>query len=916
MAVQRPNVIVYQEYQNISVAPDVPDLNTVIVGPCYQLLDYLDDKADTYSTTYGTLNAANPVTTVPAVTIATPPNLAAGALLVDSSVRIFFDEARAILHGITTGAGADAGTFYIGDNLFWTTRSTGYNMNVGHIAAGDMLIARYGTGIDYVKTVKELAFMLYCTGGGVDFTAVSAETGDTITISADEAATPRDGVYTVKKKYIQSGSVVADSIEIEDATNLIGAAALCHIRIASPAGTVRFDSSTGSKVTIGDWCNLRTTSDFASTNSGVAAERIWRIERAVTDHELAAAQFSVASDTRVITVNTGISIDVSSVLTSKAVSYAKIYVEYKALRQDLQNVTEYSSYVALAEELGKLDARNPLLVGAYIAQANTTTPIKVYGISEDTLAGYLDFLDRVSSDRSIYAIVPLTYDTAILGALNTMCESYSDPTYVLAHGIKQKFRVVLGAVDLSTQKYVVNATGGASTLSLPGTIPGAGLRTLSITVQTNQVAPADFAAQHIIPGDLVTITYGTTPLGTFTVAHVNAPSAGTQILEVNSELGSTALPDVSLLSPTNGDTLIIHDATGLVTKTSIDVNTVSSRTFTITTAVLDALYLTLSCPTSTFVTSGVVPGDYIQVPTDPEVNSFTTYSTFTVALVESETRLRIVNDGTNQPDLETELPHGIKRTAAPTDRVVTAGSVFFRVMRNMTKDQQVLNMSAIAQSFSSKRTLLCYPNLVDITDLVDGSLARGTSTDPVAADPQPGYYLSCCVGGQTAGQAPQQGFTNLGVNGIARIYNSSEYFSESQLTTLSNSGVYVFVQDTPTSLPYSIHEVTTDVLSLETGEYMVVKDFDYVAWTFLDTLFPFLGRWNITPDALRFIRQSLSSTIATLKSQYKAKIGAPLIDATIDNVFQNTLVSADRVEAYVSVQLPMTLNIIGLHLVA
>jgi hypothetical protein len=234
----------------------------------------------------------------------------------------------------------------------------------------------------------------------------------------------------------------------------------------------------------------------------------------------------------------------------------------------------------------------------------------------------------------------------------------------------------------------------------------------------------------------------------------------------------------------------------------------------------------------------------------------------------------------------------------------------------MTRDQQVTYMSEVATSFSSKRTILCYPDEVDVTDLVDGSLPRGTGTTAVAADAQPGYYLACCVGGQTAGQPPQQGFTNMGINAISRIYNSSEYFTESQLTTLSNSGVYVFVQDNPTALPYSIHEVTTDVLSLETGEYMVVKDFDYVAWTFLDTLFPFLGRWNITPDAIRFIKQSLYSTVANLKSQYRAKIGAPLIDATIDSVFQNSDVSSDRIEAYVSVNLPMTLNVIGLHLVA
>jgi hypothetical protein len=224
-------------------------------------------------------------------------------------------------------------------------------------------------------------------------------------------------------------------------------------------------------------------------------------------------------------------------------------------------------------------------------------------------------------------------------------------------------------------------------------------------------------------------------------------------------------------------------------------------------------------------------------------------------------------------------------------------------------------MVAVAQSFSSRRTLLCFPDLVDITDLVDGSLERITNPLlPEAAGSQPGYYLACAVGGQTAGQPPQQGFTYLGISGVDRIYHSAEYFSEEQLTDLSNGGVYVFVQDNPSALPYSIHEVTTDVSALEFGEYMVIKDFDFVAWTFLDTLLPFIGRWNVTKETIEFIRQALYTTANNLKARKVAKIGSPLLDYQIDSVAPGD--SKDRIEAYMQVTLPMTLNVIGLHLVA
>jgi hypothetical protein len=279
----------------------------------------------------------------------------------------------------------------------------------------------------------------------------------------------------------------------------------------------------------------------------------------------------------------------------------------------------------------------------------------------------------------------------------------------------------------------------------------------------------------------------------------------------------------------------------------------------------------------------------------------------------SNQKVRIVNNGNNTALLENELPHGGRRAAPGT--LIVQGTLFCRVMRVLSKTQQVTEMVAVAQSFGNKRIILVYPDAVDPTDLVDGSLTRTDPEIPEAALPQPGYYLACAVGGQTAGNPPQQGFTNLGIAGISEIHNSSNYFTEQQLTDLSNGGVYVFIQDNANSLPYTIHELTTDVSVLEFSEYMVVKDFDFVATTFLNVLRPFLGEWNVTPEAIEFIKQSLYTTGDVLKSRYVAKIGAPLISYSLESVAISSL-SPDRIESYMQVDLPMTLNTIGLHLVA
>jgi len=124
----------------------------------------------------------------------------------------------------------------------------------------------------------------------------------------------------------------------------------------------------------------------------------------------------------------------------------------------------------------------------------------------------------------------------------------------------------------------------------------------------------------------------------------------------------------------------------------------------------------------------------------------------------------------------------------------------------------------------------------------------------------------------------------------------------------------VFKQNTPTSLPYSIHQLTTDPSTLESGEYSIVKNFDFVSLFFLDILEPFLGIWNINEDTLGFIRQAVNTGIENLKLRRVARIGAPINNATITSLEVSTA-SADRVEIFVEVDLPKPLNVIGLHLV-
>jgi hypothetical protein len=125
----------------------------------------------------------------------------------------------------------------------------------------------------------------------------------------------------------------------------------------------------------------------------------------------------------------------------------------------------------------------------------------------------------------------------------------------------------------------------------------------------------------------------------------------------------------------------------------------------------------------------------------------------------------------------------------------------------------------------------------------------------------------------------------------------------------------VFAQQTTSSLPYSIHQLTTDVSTLESGEYSVVKNFDFVALFFVEILEQFLGIYNVTQDTLTLLQGALNVGGDQLKLRTVAKIGAPLTSFAINDIGVSPT-AGDRVVTHLAIGLPKPLNVIELHLVA
>jgi hypothetical protein len=608
----------------------------------------------------------------------------------------------------------------------------------------------------------------------------------------------------------------------------------------------------------------------------------FRIERELSDTEIESDFIEVTSGTNEIIVKGGVTLPVNGV--DKVVTYADVYVAYRSLRQDLQDVKTISSVTAITGQLGRIDARNPLAAGVFIALQNTNASIQYFGIASDDLAGFNAMKSSISGRKDIYAVVPLTQDIDVIASFKNEFEALASPDYALENGVPQKFRVVIGSAGvLPDTKIVVDRNTDGQTQTTSGaTVSGA--HTVTFATGVNLITLG------ILPGYSFDVDDDT-----FTVAHVNSATS----LEIV-EAGSAGTVSSAVVQ--------FKNASG--------TNVGSAATTNVTTAVDDTLFLDFYDANATFIDDGVIPGDLLETPKDPTRTTFNVRDRFTVATIVSNQRLRIRNNGRNTALVTNELPHGVTRVATVA-LVPTSATLPYRVLRTLDKDGQVDELVALPVSVKSRRAILCWPDTVDVAGLVDGSLTRSTAapSTPVAADSQPGYYLACAVGGMTTALPSHQGFTNLGIAGIHKLYNSNTYFEDKQITDLSNGGWFVFQQDTPQALPYIVHQLTTDPSTLQFGEFSLVKNFDYVSMYFSDILDDFIGPWNINKETIGFIQAAVQAGIDNLKLRKLPRIGAPVIDAHISSIGEST-VSEDRLELFVEADFPKPLNTVGLHIVS
>lgn len=902
----RPIVLVFQEFAEQTVTPTTPDLNCLIVGPAYQLEDYPEDSDDIQVSDYGTLNGDNPHSTptenIPAITLAAPPNIESGAWVVPDSIRVFFDEARVVLTSDNDGVTVDSSP---DENLFTSDNAT---FETDGVEAGDTLIVDEPGGSDtLVLTIQ------------------SVESETELKVSSNFPAADTDLNYRVERELedqeIDSSFVGTPTFMESNEINILGGVTLT---VDSDEKDVTYAkvyvSYSAFRTDLQKLDTVQSTTDITTKIGEIDARNPLAVGVSLARQNAGSSPiqfFGVPSQDL-----TGYSQALDEVATIDSV-YAMV-----PLITDLNVIAAYkNSNEQFADPDQALSDGVPQKFRTVIGSSSLPETEEVSDESKDGTTEQLS--GAVPPDVKTIELDSVQFQTDGVKPGDNLIITASpdglDGTYTVAH-INSETELETDeafpddVTDSGVNYRVVRPSTGATVISLSDNRAHyeeadvryvsifAGVDAGSVTIALTQSTDTTDGIHQIseTPGTSTEI------LGDFDSGSITAK-------DVVDALNTGAGVTVSFSGSENIVAEALSDGTTQAAFTATELSTTQAGVNSLTaTKELDEVYIRLFDSGATFLSDGVIAGDTIEIPENPNGTFGDNPLKFTVNTVLSEQRLEIENiesgEYTNNVSTsQNELPHLDNRLGSDTN--VTQGSIRYRVIRELTKDQQIEELVSQAQSLNSRRAILAWPDKVTVAGLVDGSKDRNSDGSFADADPQPGYCLASVIGGMTAGLPSHQGFSRLGIAGVSKIENSNDYFTEKQLTQLSDGGWYVFAQATQSSLPYSIHQLTTDPSTLESGEYSIVKNFDFVSLFFLDILENFLGVWNINNDTLGFIRQALNTGIENLKLRRVSKIGAPLNDATITSV-EVSDASADRVETFVEVDLPKPLNVIGLHLVA
>lgn len=177
----------------------------------------------------------------------------------------------------------------------------------------------------------------------------------------------------------------------------------------------------------------------------------------------------------------------------------------------------------------------------------------------------------------------------------------------------------------------------------------------------------------------------------------------------------------------------------------------------------------------------------------------------------------------------------------------------------------------------------------------------------------PGYFVAALLNGVVAHLPPQQGISNLSLPSLKRAIGSSFVFTDAALDDIASAGILTIIQESMSSDPYILRQLTTDVSALDTMEISKVRCLDKATEVFSAHLTEYIGKRNITEANVDDIRRELRDAGISLTGNPIPLLGAVITSYEIVSVLVPAD-EADAVNAIVDVTTPTSLNKIRLNI--
>jgi hypothetical protein len=190
--------------------------------------------------------------------------------------------------------------------------------------------------------------------------------------------------------------------------------------------------------------------------------------------------------------------------------------------------------------------------------------------------------------------------------------------------------------------------------------------------------------------------------------------------------------------------------------------------------------------------------------------------------------------------------------------LTAAGSQFFGIPQYFSVTSYPLTNAQQAQTWCDEalgmapadptqpgRFMMVRPDSVEIT-YTDRTGPTNVQQNVIV----PMYYGCAVFAGMASYLPPQQPMTNVPIPGLGTLLHSNNYFIDSDLNTIASGGNNILVQATPTSAPYSRHQLMCNMASITTQEFSIVKLVDFSAKYIRNSLRPYVGNHNITNEFL------------------------------------------------------------------